>query len=78
MKAAIQALRHQEPRQIIVAVPVAPASAREEFESYADAFYSLIEPDDFFAVGQFYDDFSQTTDDEVTAILRKFERRSVI
>ena len=77
MKAAIQAVRQQEAGEIIVAVPVAPPSVRAEFESYADAFVTVLEPDDFFAVGQWYDDFTQTSDEEVTAILREFRNSAL-
>ncbi len=74
LKVAVKTLRQQEPEQIIVAVPVAPASARSEFELFADAFVAVLEPTEFCAVGEWYMDFSQTTDLEVATILEEFER----
>ena len=73
MHAAIAALRKLEPARIVVAVPAAAPSAREEFQSEADEFVAVITPDSFVAVGQWYDDFSQTTDGEVRDLLERSE-----
>lgn len=71
MKVAVQALRQRDPRYVIVAVPVAPASAAHEFRYLADEFVCVLEPQTFYAVGEWYEDFSQTTDEEVSAILNR-------
>ncbi|HXF29076.1 MAG TPA: phosphoribosyltransferase [Chlamydiales bacterium] len=65
MKAAIAWAKAEKAAQIIVAVPVAPASTLEEIQRMCDAVICLSAPYTFHAVGQFYDDFAQTTDDEV-------------
>ncbi|WP_019179206.1 phosphoribosyltransferase [Microbacterium yannicii] len=66
--AACRALRSRQPSRIVLAVPVAPA----KWSPPADAVDEYVCPHrerDFWAVGQYYDDFSQTTDAEVTALL---------
>jgi putative phosphoribosyl transferase len=70
MKAAIQALRLQEPRRIVVAVPVAAKEACEEFSMIADEIVCTYTPAPFRAIGLWYEDFSQTTDEEVQQFLR--------
>ena len=69
MRAAIAALRTQRPGQLVVAVPVAPPSAGDELSSVADAVLCARTPEPFFAVGHWYDDFSEVSDDEVRACL---------
>jgi putative phosphoribosyl transferase len=69
MHAAIEAVKAYEPLSVVVAVPVAPVSAREEFERLVDAFIALSTPVPFHAVGLWYDDFTQTTDDEVRSLM---------
>ena len=69
MYAAIEAIKAYEPRSLLVAVPVAPVSAHEEFEGLVDAFIALSTPVPFHAVGLWYDDFTQTTDDEVRSLM---------
>lgn len=68
--AACHALRGREPTQIVLAVPVAPADWRPG-SSVADEYVCPHPRDDFWAVGQFYDDFRQTTDEEVTRLLAR-------
>ena len=68
-RAAIAALRKLECSRIILAVPVGAASTCAELRHEADAIVAVSEPDDFGAVGRFYDDFSQTTDREVCDLL---------
>ena len=70
MKAAIQALRLQEPRRIVVAVPVAAKEACDEFSTIADEIVCTYTPAPFRAIGLWYEDFSQTTDEEVQQFLR--------
>ncbi|PYI86489.1 MAG: phosphoribosyl transferase [Verrucomicrobia bacterium] len=71
MRAAVAALRQKQPARIIVAVPVAPPSAVEDLQCQADEVVCVIMPDDFYAVGQWYVDFEQTSDAEVRAYLRQ-------
>jgi len=74
MRAAIQALRQQEPARIVLAVPVAPPSVCVEMEGMADELLCLAQPTGFFAVGQWYRDFSQTTDEQVRNLLERANR----
>jgi predicted phosphoribosyltransferase len=69
MRAAIQALRQQEPRRIVVAVPTASPDTCEALKAEADDVICAMTPEPFFAVGHWYDDFRQTTDDEVRDLL---------
>jgi predicted phosphoribosyltransferase len=69
MFAATEALRKQNPARIAVAVPTASPDTCEEMKKKADEVVSAITPEPFFAVGRWYQDFSQTTDDEVTSLL---------
>jgi predicted phosphoribosyltransferase len=75
MKAAVQAVRAQGPARIIVAVPVGAAESCREFSSFADEIVCARIPLRFSAVGQWYRDFSQTTDDEVRELLQEGSRR---
>lgn len=69
MFAAVRAIRAKKPRVIVVAVPVASASSRAEIAPFADDFVCLHAPRYFRAVGEWYEDFSQTSDDEVRHFL---------
>ncbi|HUE75795.1 MAG TPA: phosphoribosyltransferase [Chloroflexota bacterium] len=75
MRAAVAALRQQLAKRIIVAVPVASASVCDEFRVLVDEIVCAATPDPFFAVGLWYEDFSQTSDDEVRALLMKSGHR---
>lgn len=70
MKAAVQAVRAHAPSRIVVAVPVGSPATCREFADVADEIVCGREPERFLAVGQWYRDFSQTTDEEVQALLR--------
>lgn len=72
MHAAVMALRGRHPARIVVAVPVAPAEAPGRFAEDADDFVAVMSPEDFYAVGQFYALFDQTSDDEVRELLALF------
>jgi predicted phosphoribosyltransferase len=79
MLAAVSALKRAGAARIVVAVPVASRRACAEFEDHVDAVICAETPDDFEAVGQWYYDFSQTTDDEVRDLLARAEKeRSVV
>jgi predicted phosphoribosyltransferase len=70
MKAAVQAVRALGPARIIVAVPVGSPDTCREFAGIADEIVCTRAPEYFSAVGQWYDDFRQTTDEEVRELLR--------
>jgi putative phosphoribosyl transferase len=69
MRAAVAALRQRQAAKIIVAVPVGSPDTCQEFEEEVDETICAITPEDFYGVGQFYEDFSQTTDEEVRDLL---------
>ena len=69
MRAAVTALRAQLAGRILVAVPVGPPETCQEMAREADEVVCVRTPRSFHAVGQWYDDFSQTTDDEIRALL---------
>ena len=69
MRAAIRALRPQHPARIVVAVPTASPDTCEALKAEADDVICAITPEPFFAVGHWYEDFAQTTDDEVRELL---------
>jgi putative phosphoribosyl transferase len=69
MEAAIIALRRLSPARIVVAVPVGAPPTCEKIRRLADRFVCLAMPAQFSAVGQWYEDFSQTTDEEVQRLL---------
>jgi predicted phosphoribosyltransferase len=71
MKAAVKALRAQNPSRIVVGVPVGSRETCLELGQIADQVVCAWTPDSFSAVGQWYDDFSQTTDDEVRDLLQR-------
>lgn len=79
MRAAVAALRQQEPARIVVAVPTASPEACQEFESEVDEIVCAQTPEHFVAVGKWYRDFSQTSDQEVHDLLERAaqERRAV-
>jgi predicted phosphoribosyltransferase len=69
MRAAVAALRGQGPARIVVAVPVGAPSTCALLRAEADEVVCAAMPEPFYAVGQWYDDFSETSDDEVRALL---------
>jgi putative phosphoribosyl transferase len=69
MKAAVQAVRAREPSRVVVAVPVGAPETCRELGRIADEIICARTPEHFAAVGQWYRDFSQTTDDEVRILL---------
>lgn len=75
MIAALHALRNKKPAELICVVPVAPPETLRILEGKADRTVCLSSPDNFYAVGQFYRDFPQVTDEEVIACLAESSRR---
>jgi predicted phosphoribosyltransferase len=69
MHAAVKALRQRDVAKIVVAVPVGPPDTCREFEDEADETICATAPEFFQAVGQYYEDFSQTSDEEVRELL---------
>jgi len=69
MRAAVKALRQRGAAKIVVAVPVGPPDTCHEIEEQADEAICLSTPEFFQAVGQYYEDFSQTTDEDVRELL---------
>jgi putative phosphoribosyl transferase len=69
VRAAISVLRHHRARRIVVATPTISAATHREMRNEANEIVAVLVPEDFFGVGQFYVDFSQTTDEEVQALL---------
>jgi predicted phosphoribosyltransferase len=72
MMAALLTVRPQGPKQLIVAVPVAPIDRLAAFRERCDKIVCLESPEDFWAVGQFYEEFPAVEDQEVLAILKQF------
>jgi putative phosphoribosyl transferase len=66
----VNTIKKKHPRKIIVAVPVAPASAIRHFEAIVDEVVCLLVPPFFQAVGQFYQEFTQVSDEEVIFLLQ--------
>jgi putative phosphoribosyl transferase len=71
MRAAVAALRQRGAAKIVVAVPVGPPDTCREFEAEADEVVCASAPEFFQAVGQYYEDFSQTSDQEVRDLLAR-------
>lgn len=71
MKAAVTAVRQKNPTRVVVAVPVAARETCRDFQTIADEIVCAEEPEPFYAVGMWYDDFDQTTDEEVHELLEK-------
>jgi putative phosphoribosyl transferase len=71
MRSAVVALRRQGPGRLVVAVPIAAPSTCEEFQDEVDEVVCARTPEPFHAVGVWYEDFSQTTDDEVRSLLAR-------
>ncbi|HLG58336.1 MAG TPA: phosphoribosyltransferase family protein [Vicinamibacterales bacterium] len=74
MLAAIRSVRARKPLKLIVAIGVAPAESLGQIEAEADEVVCLYAPADFYAVGQFFDDFSEVTDDMVATALSRAAR----
>ena len=70
-RAAITALRQLKPRRIVLATPVAPASTCDRLRTEVDELVCLQAPQSFYAIGEFYEDFTQVSDEEVTELLQR-------
>lgn len=74
MKAVLKALARSKPRKLVLAVPVAPQDSLDDLSGDADEIVCLVTPESFFAVGMYYRDFEQTSDEEVVELLRRSRR----
>lgn len=74
MLAALQAIKRHDPQRIIVAIPVASEDALMLVSHLADELICLMTPDNFYSVGTWYENFEQTSDDEVIYLLAKAEK----
>jgi len=70
MKAALASVRKKGAKAVVIAVPVGPPSTVEELEKEADHVVCLQSPESFMAIGQFYENFTQTLDEEVVELLK--------
>lgn len=70
MEASLKYIQKLKPKKIILAVPVAPKSSIEYFQKIADEVICLYIPYDFMAIGQFYENFQQTSDNEVLSLMK--------
>jgi putative phosphoribosyl transferase len=77
MLAAVRAVREQKPRHLVVAVPVASPDVCGEFRQYSDDVVCAEMPEPFYAVGVWYEDFSQTSDAEVRELLERAAKEHV-
>jgi len=71
MRVAVAALRQEHPARIVVAVPIAPPETCDMLRADADDVVCAVTPEPFYAVGLWYEDFEQTTDDEVHHLLER-------
>jgi len=71
LRAAIAALQQQQPGRIVVAAPVCPPSVCEALRSVVDEVICLATPEPLYSIGMWYEDFSQTTDEEVRELLKQ-------
>jgi putative phosphoribosyl transferase len=76
-RAACDVARAEGAARVVLATPVAPADWTERLAGAADDFICVANPEPFYAIGQFYENFSQTTDEEVLACLDRGARRPV-
>ncbi len=74
LKAALAFVRKQGVKELIVALPVGPLSSINELKKEVDQVICLLTPESFYAIGQFYDDFSQTSDEQVINLLDRNRR----
>ncbi|EKD74977.1 MAG: hypothetical protein ACD_44C00270G0002 [uncultured bacterium] len=75
LRAAISAIQLQNPKKIIVAVPVGAKSSCQEIETQVDEFISILKPEHLNSVGEWYENFSQTSDEEVSFLLKKIRNK---
>ena len=72
--AAIELIKREEPKKIIVAVPVGPADTIKQLKKKADEVICLLIPEMFYAIGQFYQEFTQVEDEEAIRLLKEVSK----
>ncbi|HUE99296.1 MAG TPA: phosphoribosyltransferase [Anaerolineales bacterium] len=75
MRAAVAGLRAQHPARIVIAVPAAAVETCDAFQPEVDEIVCAMTPEPFYGVGRWYEDFSQTTDEEVRILLQEANRQ---
>lgn len=78
VQAAITFIKNYKPREIILAVPVAARETIERFKNELDKVICPLAPEDFYAVGQFFQDFDQVSDEEVINIMDSFREKGLL
>jgi putative phosphoribosyl transferase len=78
MRAAVAALRQQGPGRIVIAVPIGAVQTCEELRAEADEVICLYTPEPFHAVGLWYEDFSQTSDQEVHELMERAQEERTL
>lgn len=74
MEAAARAVREQQPAELVLAVPVAPPSTLHRFSGLADRIECLMTPESFWAIGAWYRDFSQLSDEQVIDMMAEADK----
>jgi predicted phosphoribosyltransferase len=74
--ATLRMLRNKHPKKLVVAVPVASEQAAERISKEVDEFICLYTPTPFYGVGRFYENFAQTTDEEIIELLKELNSRN--
>lgn len=77
MRAAVAAVRRSEPARVVVAVPVSAVDTCQALRKEADEVVCMVTPEPFYGVGSWYDDFSQTSDEEVRELLARIHETNV-
>ena len=77
MRAALMGLRARDPARIVVAVPTAPLETCEAFQQLVDEMICTTTPEPFYGVGQWYEDFSQVTDEQVQTLLEQASQQEL-
>ena len=75
-RAAVRSIRRERPRRVVLAVPVCPAETAALLRAEVDDLVCVAQPPDFIAVGHWYTNFDQTTDEEVIALLQQARLRA--
>jgi len=75
LKAALRSLKNRGAKSVVVAVPVGPLDTISELQQEADRVVFLSTPDPFYAIGEFYENFEQTTDEEVIELLLRCRQK---
>jgi len=78
MRAAVRAVKQMQPARVVVAVPVAAAQTRDDLAREVDEIVCSVPPEPFLAVGRWYEDFAQTSDEEVHDLLERAGRDAVL